>query len=331
MVSNDQKESPVSKWISYRPEIKVVDCTIRDGGLMNSHLFDDETVRAVYNACVEGGIDYMEMGYINSRRLFSPAEHGAWKFCTEEDVRRIVGDNSTPLKLSAMADAEKSDYREDILPRDKSVLDMIRVAAYIHQIPLALDMIKDAHDKGYETTVNLMSVSVVKEQELDRALELLVNSEVETIYIVDSFGSLYSEQVRSLLDKYLAHAQTRGKQVGFHAHNNKELAFANTIEAIIKGANLLDSSMAGLGRGAGNCRTELLVGFLHNPKFHLRPILQCIQDHIEPLRAELKWGFDVPYMMTGLLNRHPRDAMAFNESKDRGNIVKFYDDMHEEE
>lgn len=331
MTISPQKESPVGKWVSYRPEIKIVDCTIRDGGLMNNHLFDDKTVKAVYTACVESGIDYMEIGYVNSKRMFSSDKHGAWKFCTEEDIRRIVGENKTSLKLSAMADAEKSDYRDDILPKDKSVLSMIRVAAYIHQIPLALDMIKDAHDKGYETTINLMSVSVVKEQELDKALELLVNSEVGTLYIVDSFGAMYSEQVRTLLDKYIAYAQTKGKQVGMHAHNNLQLAFANTIEAIIGGANMLDSSMAGLGRGAGNCPTELLIGFLHNPKFHVRPVIQCIQHDLEPMREKLKWGYDIPYMITGQMNRHPRSAVEFNESKDRGNIVKFFDLSHEEE
>lgn len=331
MTINIPKESPVGKWVSYRPEIKVVDCTIRDGGLMNNHLFDDKTVKAVYAACVESGIDYMEIGYLNSRRMFSSDKHGAWKFCSEEDIRRIVGENKTSLKLSAMADAEKSDYHNDILPRDKSVLSMIRVAAYIHQIPLALDMIKDAHDKGYETTINLMSVSVVKEQELDKALELLANSEVGTLYIVDSFGAMYSEQVRTLLDKYMGYAQAKGKQVGMHAHNNLQLAFANTIEAIIGGANMLDSSMAGLGRGAGNCPTELLMGFLHNPKFHIRPIIQCIQHDLEPMREKLKWGYDIPYMITGQMNRHPRSAMEFNESKERGNIVKFFDQSREEE
>jgi len=331
MMKRNPEENTIGRWISYRPEIKILDCTIRDGGLMNGHLFGDEIVKAVYSACVDAGIDYMEIGYINSRRIFSSAEHGAWKFCKEDDIRRIVGENDTPLKLSAMADAGKSDYHEDILPCDQSVLDMIRVAAYIHQIPLALDMIKDAHDKGYETTINLMAISVVSERELDEALELLANSEVGTFYIVDSFGAIYSEQTQFLLEKYLSYTQSSGKQVGMHAHNNQQLAFANTIEAIIKGANILDASMAGLGRGAGNCPIELLVGFLHNPKFRLRPILQCIQQYIEPLREKLMWGFDTPYMITGILNQHPRAAIKFNASEDRGNIVKFFDLISEEE
>ncbi|MFC1968249.1 aldolase catalytic domain-containing protein [Chloroflexota bacterium] len=331
MARTNSQENPTGKWVSYRPEIKILDCTIRDGGLMNEHLFDDEVVKAVYSACVDGGIDYMEIGYVNSKRIFSPAGHGIWKFCAEDDIRRIVGENNAPLKLSAMADAEKSDYHEDILPCDQSVLDMIRVATYIHQIPLALDMIKDAHDKGYETTVNLMSVSVVKERELDEALELLANSEVGTLYVVDSFGALYSEQTRFLVEKYLGYAKSCGKQVGMHAHNNQQLAFANTIEAIITGADMLDATMAGLGRGAGNCQLELLVGFLHNPKLRLRPILQCIQQHIEPLREKLLWGFDIPYMLTGLLNEHPRSAIGFNSSADRGDIVKFFDLVSEEE
>ncbi|MDP2729930.1 MAG: aldolase catalytic domain-containing protein [Dehalococcoidales bacterium] len=331
MTETNSEESAMARWVSYRPEIKVLDCTIRDGGLMNDHVFDDQVVRAVYQACVDAGVDYMEIGYKDSRRLYSPSQFGPWKYCSEDDIRRIVGDNDTPLKLSAMADAEKSDYHEDILPREQSVLDMIRVATYIHQIPLALDMIKDAHDKGYETTVNLMAVSTAIERELDEALELLANSEVDTIYIVDSFGALYSEQVHYLADKYLKYAKAHGKRIGMHAHNNLQLAFASTIEAIIKGADMLDASMAGLGRGAGNCPIELLVGFLHNPKLRIRPILKCVQESIEPLRGKLKWGFDTSYMLTGFLNKHPLAAMNFNDGSDRGDIVKFYDMISEEE
>lgn len=325
-----QGDDSAEQWVSYRDEIKVLDCTIRDGGLMNDHRFDDAVVRAVYRACVEAGVDYMELGYLGSKRIFAPDKFGAWKFCAQDDLRRIVDDNPTALKLTAMADAEKCDYKTDIPPRDQSVLDMIRVAAYIHQIPLALDMVKDAHDKGYETTMNLMAVSTVPESELDPALELIARSEVAAVYVVDSFGAFYSEQIHRLLDKYLGHMRPAGKEVGIHAHNNMQLAYANTIEAVVKGANFLDATMAGLGRGAGNCQMELLLGFLHNPKYHLRPVLQCVQKHIEPLRKDVNWGFDLAYMMTGFLNRHPRAAIRFNAGPDRGDYVKFYDTMIEE-
>jgi 4-hydroxy 2-oxovalerate aldolase len=211
------------------------------------------------------------------------------------------------------------------------VVDLVRVATYIHQIPTALDMIKDAHDKGYETTLNLMAVSTVPNSELDSALELLAASEVGTLYVVDSFGSMYNEQVRALVCKFLHFAKPAGKEVGIHTHNNMQLAFANTIEAITLGANRLDASIAGLGRGAGNCPMELLLSFLHNPKFRIRPVLQCIQDHVEPLREKLRWGFAIPYMITGHQNQHPKDAMEFMEGADYRQIVGFYDAITEEQ
>jgi 4-hydroxy 2-oxovalerate aldolase len=329
--TSKEQEGSARRWLTYRPEIKILDCTIRDGGLMNNHQFEEKTVQAVYAACVQAGIDYMELGYKASQRIFVGPQYGKWKFCTEDDLRRIVGDNDTPLKLSVMADAERTDYHEDILPRSQSVLNMIRIATYIHQIPVALDMIKDAHDKGYETTLNLMAASTIPEWELDEAIAILADSEVDVIYLVDSFGSFYSEQIRYLLEKFFRLAGPRGKTIGMHAHNNQQLAYANTIEAVIMGANLLDGSMAGLGRGAGNCPIELLIGFLHNPKYRLRPVLQCIQEHIEPLREKLLWGFDIPYMITGMLNQHPRAAIEFNTTENRGNLVKFFDSQIEEE
>ncbi len=323
------KESSAGRWISYRPEIKVLDCTIRDGGLMNDHHFDDQVVRAVYTACVEAGIDYMEIGYKASRKGIKVGEHGAWKYCLEEDIRRIVGENQTDLKLAIMADAERCDYHEDIPPKKESVIDMVRVATYINQIPTALEMVKDAHDKGYETTVNLMAASTVPDRELNEGLELLATSESKAIYVVDSFGAFYSEQIHHLVRKYLHVAKPRGMEVGIHAHNNLQLGYANTIEAIIEGANMLDATMAGLGRGAGNCPMELLIGFLHNPKYNLRPILQCVQNSIEPMRAKLMWGFDLPYMMTGLLNQHPRAAIKFKAGEGTTDIVEFYDSIIE--
>lgn len=230
-----------------------------------------------------------------------------------------------------MADAEKCDYHTDILPAEQSVLDLIRVATYVHQIPIAVDMIKDAHDKGYEVACNLMAVSTVQEAELDQALEVLAETPASTIVVVDSFGSLYAEQIEILVKRYLKAIQDTGKHVGIHAHNNQQLAFANTIEAIIHGANRADASMAGLGRGAGNCPLELLMGFLRNPKFHLRPVLQLLQDQFVELRKTVEWGPLVPYNITGQLNQHPRAAMKMRSGPDKDNYVDFYDQCVTEE
>jgi len=321
----------IDSWVTYRPEVKVLDCTIRDGGLMNDHRFKDDFVKAVYDACVAAGVDYMEVGYKASKRIYSRDEFGVWKFSDEADIRRIVGDNPTNLKLCAMADAERTDYHTDILPKDQSVLDCIRVATYIHQIPVAVDMIKDAHDKGYETTVNIMAASTVQERELDDALAVLAQSPVGVVYVVDSFGAFYSEQIRDLTQRFLKAMAGTGKQVGIHAHNNQQLAYANTIEALIAGANFLDATIHGLGRGAGNCALELLIGFLKNPKFHLRPVLQCVGEHFVPLREKVDWGYSIPYMLTGQLNQHPRAAIKMRAGKDPDDYVSFYDQLIEEE
>lgn len=314
-------------WITYRPELKVLDCTIRDGGLVNDHAFSDDFVRAVYQACVASGVDYMEIGYKSSKKQFSRDRFGPWKFCDEDDVRRIVGDNATELKLAVMADAGKSDWQTDILPKRDSVLDLIRVAFYAHQVSEAREMILDAHEKGYDVSANLMAVSTVKEQEIDQVLEVLAETPASVIVVVDSYGSMYAEQVEILVKKYLAFGRSTGKQVGMHAHNNQQLAFANTIEAIIHGANRVDATMAGLGRGAGNCPMELLIGFLRNPKFRIRPIYEVIQNYLLPLSKQVEWGPFVQYMITGQLNEHPRSAIQARAGDKRDAYLEFYDKL----
>ena len=310
--------------ISYRPDIKVVDCTIRDGGLVNNFYFDDEFVRNLYTANVAAGVEYMEFGYKASKEIFDVKEFGKWKFCDEQDIRDIVGDNNTDLKISVMADVGRTDYKKDIIPKTDSVIDMIRIATYINTIPAAIEMIHYCAEMGYETTINIMAVSTAAESELDLALDLLAQSEVGTIYLVDSYGSLYPEQIRRLADKYLKVAEKYGKKVGIHAHNNQQLAFANTIEACTVGVSYLDATMSGMGRGAGNCNMELLLGFLRNPKYSLNPVLKFLQNQMLPLKKTgLVWGCDVQYMLTGQQNQHPRTAIAFT-AEQREDYAAFY-------
>ena len=317
--------------MSFRPDIKVVDCTIRDGGLVNNFEFDDEFVRNLYSANVAAGVDYMEFGYKASKYIFDFKEFGKWKFCDEQDIRDIVGDNNTDLKISVMADVGRTDYKKDILPKSESVIDMIRIATYVNTIPAAIEMINYCADMGYETTVNVMAVSTSSESDLDMALEMLSKSKVDVIYLVDSYGSIYPEQIRRFMDKYLKIAEAEGKLVGIHAHNNQQLAFANTIEACAFGASYLDATVGGMGRGAGNCYMELLLGFLRNPKYSLNPILKFIQNRLLPLKKSgVVWGCDVQYMLTGQQNQHPRSAIAFTADK-REDYSNFYQSLLDRE
>lgn len=308
--------------LTVREDIKVFDCTIRDGGLVNNFHFTDEFVKAQYDTCVAAGIDYMEIGKNNSPSIMSEEEFGPWNFCKEEDIRRIVGNNDTNMKIAVMSDIGRT-VNEELLPKSESVVDMIRIATYIHQIPAAIALVEEAHAKGYETTINIMAISKSFDDELTEVLEAVAKSSVDVIYIADSFGSFYPEQINKLTEKYLKVAQANGKQVGIHAHNNMQLAYANTIEALTYGTSFLDVTISGLGRGAGNCPMELLIGFLKNPKYKLMPVLKFIEEFIIPLEKELDWGYSIPYMLTGQLNEHPRAAMKARDEKDT-NYREFY-------
>ena len=303
--------------MTVRTDVKVLDATIRDGGLCNNFEFTDEFVTELYKSNIKCGVDYMEFGYRASKNLFDPKKFGKWKFCDEADIRSIVGENVSDMKIAVMADVGRCDFKEDFVPKSESVIDMVRVAGYIHQIPAAVEMIEYFHNLGYETTCNIMAVSQANNDQLDDALEMLGQSSVDVIYLVDSYGSLYPENAGNLAKKY-------GKAVGFHAHNNQNLAFANTIETMSYGVSYLDATAMAMGRGAGNCAMELLLGFLKNPKYNLYSLLTFIENYMLPLKESgVVWGYDIQYMLTGQLNRHPREAMAFT-ADEREDYCEFY-------
>ena len=303
-------------------DIKIFDCTIRDGGLVNNYHFTDEFVKAVYDTCVKAGIDYMEIGKNNSPTLQSPDDFGVWNFCKEEDIRRIVGNNDTNLKIAVMSDIGRT-VNSELLPKKDSVVDMIRIATYIHQIDEAIILINEAKAKGYEVTINIMAIAKSSKEQIDEVLQKVNATDVDVIYIADTFGSYYPAHIKELSKQYISVANTANKTVGIHAHNNIQLAFANTIEASLNGVKFLDVTISGLGRGAGNCAMELLLGYLNNPKYDITPVIDFIQKHIVKLEKELDWGYSIPYMITGQFISHPRTAMKVRDEKDT-NYSEFY-------
>jgi 4-hydroxy 2-oxovalerate aldolase len=180
-------------------------------------------------------------------------------------------------------------------------------------------------DKGYEVTINLMAISTVMMRDLEEALTDVAKSRVPVLYLVDSFGSMYCEQIELLVNKYREYLPDR--TIGVHMHNNMQLAFSNTVTGIIHHCNMLDATILGLGRGAGNCPLELLMSFLKNPKFDLRPILDVIQRHFLPLQKEIEWGYHIPYLITGANNYHPRSAMKWMSSENKNDYVAFFNQV----
>ena len=301
--------------LGFRKSIKVVDATLRDGGLVNDFYFTDAFVQNLYKTNIEAGVDYMEMGYRASKKVFDESKFGKWKFCSDEHIREIVGGNDTDLKIAIMADIGRHD-KNDFDQKVNSPVDLVRVAAYIHQMPEAIDMIEDAAKKGYETSCNIMAISNAQETDIKAALEMLGQTPVDCIYIVDSFGSIYPEEMARVVDLYMNAATKYNKKLGIHAHNNQQLAFANTIEACGDGVDWLDATYNSMGRGAGNCAMELLLGFLKNPKYNVFPVFKFIEDYVIQLKKDgIVWGYDLQYLMTGLLNQHPRSAIQFTKDK----------------
>lgn len=314
----------ISKLMNYRKDVRVVDATLRDGGLVNDFYFTDEFVKALYFTNIGAGVDYMEFGYKASREMFDESKFGKWKFCRDEDIRAIVGDNDSELKIAVMADVGRCDYKNDIIDKSESPIDLIRVATYLNTIPGAVEMIEHAANKGYEVSCNIMAISNTQERDLEVALDILGQTPVDVFYIVDSYGALYPEQVARIVDIYKNAAEKYGKKIGVHAHNNQQLAFANTIEAVGDGVDWLDGTYAGMGRGAGNCAMELLLGFLRNPKYNVYPVFKFVDKYMTKLRDEgTVWGYDLQYLITGLLNQHPRTAIQFTK-EGRRDYFEFY-------
>jgi len=303
---------------------KIVDCTVRDGGLVNNWDFSVEFVQHLYRSLNEAGVDYMEIGYKNSPKLLKGADSaGPWRFLDDDFLRKVIPQKLN-TKLSALVDIGRVD-ENDILPREESLLDLIRVACYIQDVDKALQLVQLFHDRGYETTLNIMALSNVMENQLIEAFEAIDKSVVDVVYIVDSYGSLLPNDISYLVEKFQKHVPS--KRLGAHMHNNMQMAFANTLLAGQQGVEMLDASVYGMGRAAGNCPTELLVANLKNTKYSLRPVLDMIETHMIPLREKEEWGYIIPYMITGLLDEHPRSAMALRNTADKDKSVDFYDKL----
>lgn len=306
-----------------RRRIRVLDCTVRDGGICNDWQFPEDLVQRTALALHQAGVDYMEIGYRSAPGSFDRQKVGPWRFCDEDLLQRVLPARS-PMKVAVMVDVGRIGV-EDIPASADSAVDVVRIATYAHQLDEALRLKDRAQTMGYETFINVMAVSTLDPAEVDACLQRLAVSGVDNVALVDSYGALYPYHVRYLVRKYMNYLG-EGIKVGVHLHNNQQQAFANSIAAIDEGVDFVDATVHGMGRGAGNCPLELLLFYLDNPRYDVRPVLELV-DEYATLRDELRWGYHLPYAITGYFNVHPRAGIERMSRPERYECRDMYEKL----
>ncbi len=284
-------------------KVKILDCTIRDGGYLNDWHFDLKLARELYRAHSRSGVDFVEIGFRSTDKYFDPKQYGPWRFTPETLLSEVVKGISGPA-VSLMVDFGKVDI-EDIPDRKNSIASMYRVAVHKDQVLPAIEFCNVIADKGYIASIQLMGIVSYTEDDFNQILGALKDSKIDYVYFADSYGSLLPSDIKGILDRLAI----TGKKIGFHAHNNLQLGFANTLEAIKSGVDIADGTVYGMGRGAGNLPIEILLSHLEKTSvknsYNVLPVLDIIDRYMLDLHKDLKWGYDLPYMLSGMFEVHP--------------------------
>ena len=286
----------------------ILDCTLRDGGYYTNWEFDDDLVKEMVKCLNFSEVDYIELGYK------SPLPGGRFRKCNDKFIENLLKDVEVfgkQSKLAFMIDAK--DFIEDnkvnkrllldvIKPKDKSPFTLCRIATNYKTLDKSLEMLEIISDLGYYTALNLMKVATLTNLEVGLALQKIGKSSSDMIYVADSLGSLQGEKLTKLFKKFRKSCDDWDKWLGFHPHNNLGLAFSNSYQAEKFGVDIVDGTITGMGRGAGNLRIEQYLMWKKKPTKNL---LDLVQRKFEPMKQKSKWGWSPSYMYSGIHEIHP--------------------------
>ena len=299
---------------SLLPKFEILDCTIRDGGYVNNWEFDKKLVREVYRALSKSGVEFVEIGFRGTEKYFDRKKYGLWRFTPEDHIREAT-DNIVGAKLALMADYGKVDI-DDFCEASDSVVDLVRIAVHKDNLKGAIDLLGQIKEKGYEVSLNVMGYANYSEDERKYLVGLIKRVVLDYVCIADSYGSMFPDQIKTLFEPVL---EIPDIKVGFHPHNNLQMAFANSLEAIRCGVHIIDSTIYGMGRAAGNLPTEIIISFLekHGSERHNSiPVLNVIDRYFVALQSGNKWGYQLPYMLSGMFQCHPSYAKSLIDYKE---------------
>jgi len=271
--------------------INIYDSTLRDGGYINNWKFTPEKIQMIYDAADKSGIEYVEIGYLDK------ADYSKFK--------------KSRAKVMTMIDYNKRD-KYDIKNKEDTIIDGIRIACHKSDIHDGIKYAKSIKAKGYLTGIQMMAITNYEYNELEEIAEKMDG--LDLVSLADSNGTLLPHEINSIAIPFQGYSYA----IIFHSHNNMQLAFANSIAAIDCMIDIIDCSFNGIGRGAGNLPTELLMAYLNkyeDCEFDLNPVLDCIDKYILHLSGGYKWGYNVPNMLSGIHGIHPyygRDSSKYD-------------------
>ena len=274
---------------------KILDCTLRDGGYYTNWDFDKDLTKKYLESFNQLPVDYLELGY-RSKPL--PGYLGEFFYCPIPVLEHIRSESNKKLVIMLNEKDVRGDDAKDLLNPCKGLIDMVRVAVDPANFGRALKLAEVVKGLGFEVGFNVMYMSTWEGRAdlLDQMKE--VNGLVDYLYMVDSFGGVYPDDVKRTIE--LVKSQT-DVPLGFHGHNNLELALVNTLTALDNGVEIVDATITGMGRGAGNLKTELLLTVLNTQKsldLNYNPLSQVV-DEFSVLQKQYEWGTNLPYMVSG--------------------------------
>lgn len=286
---------------------KILDCTLRDGGYYTNWDFDQKMIETYFDAMNKIPVDYLEIGY---RSPILAGYYGRFHYCPEfllHDIRE-----RSKKKLVVILD-EKNVHPEmipELLAPCVGSIDLVRIALAPEKILQGIKLAEKIKQMGFEVGFNVMYMSTWNTQKDFLNHLHHVDSVADFFYMVDSFGGVYPEDVRSTFELVKNHLDCA---IGFHGHNNLELAFINSLTAIECGVEMIDSTITGMGRGAGNLKTELLLTALNQTKgieidFNA---LTAVTDSFSELQRTHEWGTNLPYMVSGANSLPQKEVMEW--------------------
>ena len=281
--------------------IEVLDCTLRDGGYVNEWAFGFDNARSITELVSQSGVQFVEVGFIGPHQ----DREGVVRFSSMKELMKVFNPLNRQSKLSAMVYAEG--YSADKFPQcSAETVEMIRVIFWKRNLKEGVEYCRKLVSKGYLVGVQLARTEQYALNEIGDIVKMFNDVHPYAVYLVDSFGTFKREKMLNyaeIYDKNLA----SDIRFGFHAHNNMQQAFTNAITFCEQGFNhdlILDASVMGMGRGAGNLNIELFMNYLNQNGAHydLSPICQVASRFIEPIKESIKvselWGYSYPYFLS---------------------------------